>query len=153
MGTRTYFSIVGLAREMGVDVSYVYKLVKRHRIRTILGVLEGESRLHKAISVKDVIRLKKLELSLVVGVFDGKKYITLDDIAEDMGKDKSGLHKKIRAGGLKFTYLRVFTERTRSIKRKGKNVEEETVVCSGRAKPCLTRAQYIKFKEKHFKAR
>ena len=152
MNAKQFTSISELAMGYGVDVSHVARLIKLHEIETVPSVTK-EGKACKAISDKDVAKLEKAEPSLVSAIFNSEKYITLDDIAADMGLDKSGLHKKIRGAGLEFTYLRVPTERTRTIKREGQKAVTETVTCSGKAKPCLTKAQYAKFKEKNSKLR
>ena len=141
-------AISELAGEYGIDVSYVAKLVKKHKLEIVPSTTK-EGKACKALPDKEVTKLEKAEPTLTAGVFDGEKFITLADMATDMDRDPAGLHKAIRNAGLEFTYLRVPTERTRTIKREGEKAVKEIVVCSGKAKPCLTKAQYAKFKAAH----
>ena len=145
---KKFTSITDLAAGYGVDVSYVAKLVKENEIEVVQATSKA-GKACKALSEKDIAKLEKAAPTLTAAEFDDAKYITLADMAEDMKRDPAGLHKAIRNAEFAFTYLKVPTERTRTIKRDGEKAKKETVVCSGKATPCLTKAEFAKFKAAH----
>ncbi len=145
-----FTSIPDLAARYGLDNSYLSKLVKKSGIKTF-PALSKEKKACTAISDKDIAKLEKENPNLKAIDFDVDKHITYSEMAEIMGRNPSGLIKAIRKAGLELVLCRVATERTRTIKRKGKKAVKETVICSGKATLCLTKSQFEKFKASHSK--
>ena len=148
MSTKSLMSIAELSQEYGLDVSYISKLVKKLKLIAVPAISK-EGRACKALTDKDIEKLEKEIPTLKAIEFNEEKYITLADMAEELDRDSSGLHKAIRNAGFEFTYCRVLTERTRNIKREGQKAIKETVICSGRPTPCLTKTEFERFKTKY----
>ena len=137
-----------LALTYGIDLPYLCKMVKQAKIETVDALTESGNACN-AITEEGIAKLEKAFPQLNVGTFNADKHITVKQMAAKLGVDDAGLHKTLRKAGFAFIYLRVPTERVRTIKRKDQAKKTETVICSGRPTPCLTLTDFAKYQAKH----
>jgi hypothetical protein len=138
-------TIAELAREKGLTVSYLAKLVKLHNIVTVPAV-NAEGKACQALTVTEVKKLERAVPALCYIEFDSNVYITLEDMAAKMGRTQSGVLKALKRSDYEIVYCRIPEEVTRIVTREGKDPVEETEITSGKAHPCLKKSDFTKYK-------